>query len=412
MRHASLFSGIGAPELAAYWLGWENAFHCEINPYCRQVIEYWFNSSLGYEDITKTDFKRWRGQIDVLSGGFPCQPFSVAGRRKGAEDHRYLWPEFKRVIREVKPRWVIGENVGGITSMVQPGKEVDLEKQTSTCQEINKETLLEQEFVIETICRDLECEGYSIQPVLIPACGVGAPHRRDRVWFIAHNNSIGLQNEGAKQFSAGDSGICEDESSSDSYCGSALRDSRLGESTGEKKWISERDQVQFSDESDNIWTSTYSAGSRQFNWSSDWEERQVCSDQERMSQENQSEWERRESRTGTGVSFSEYSYSFGLEGGNYPGEGEVPICGVAERNPCKIRDWKDFPTEPPICRGDDGLSELLDLDSVFKGIGYTRGSVFNRWRAEAVKAYGNAMVPQVIYQIYKHIDYIENRLMK
>lgn len=103
MRHASLFSGIGAPELAAYWLGWENVFHCEINPFCRQVLNYWFTNSKSYEDITKTDFREWQGKIDVLTGGFPCQPFSVAGKRKGTEDNRYLWPEFKRAIREIRP---------------------------------------------------------------------------------------------------------------------------------------------------------------------------------------------------------------------------------------------------------------------------------------------------------------------
>lgn len=102
MRHASLFSGIGAPELAAYWLGWENVFHCEINPFCRQVLNYWFTNSKSYEDITKTDFREWQGKIDVLTGGFPCQPFSVAGKRKGTEDNRYLWPEFKRAIREIR----------------------------------------------------------------------------------------------------------------------------------------------------------------------------------------------------------------------------------------------------------------------------------------------------------------------
>lgn len=412
MKHGTLFSGIGAPELAAYWLGWENAFHCEINPFCRQVIEYWFNTSVSYEDITKTSFKKWRGSIDVLSGGFPCQPFSVAGRRKGAEDDRYLWPEFKRVIREVNPRWVIGENVGGIASMVQPGKEIDLESKDASWQKGDKEILLEQEFVIETICSDLEREGYSVQPVIIPACAVGAPHRRDRVWFIAHHNSFGLQNEGIEQFSAGNRGICEKTSSSDSHSSPTLREPGFDEGAGKKKWISERDQVQQSDKSDSIWTSTYSAGSGQFNWSSDWEERQVCSDQERMSQESQSERECRQSRTSEDVPFYEYSYSLGLEGRNYPDAGEVPKCGATERNTRKIRDWKDFPTEPPICRGDDGLSELLDLDAVFKGIAHTRGAVFNRWRTEAIKAYGNAMVPQVIYQIYKHIDYIENRLMK
>lgn len=142
MRHASLFSGIGAPELAAHWLGWENAFHCEINPFCKQVLNYWFCNSKSYDDITKTDFREWQGKIDVLTGGFPCQPFSVAGRRKGAEDNRYLWPEFKRAIREIRPPWIIGENVAGILSMVQPGKEADLEGESSSGKrEIKSESL-------------------------------------------------------------------------------------------------------------------------------------------------------------------------------------------------------------------------------------------------------------------------------
>lgn len=190
MRHASLFSGIGAPELAAHWLGWENAFHCEINPFCKQVLKYWFNNSTSYDDITKTDFRKWQGKIDVLTGGFPCQPFSVAGKRKGAEDNRYLWPEFKRAIREVRPPWVVGENVAGILSMVQPGKKTNMEGLPSS------ECTVEQEFVVETICKDLEAEGYDVQPMVIPACAVGAPHRRDRVWFIAYNNSFRLQKRG------------------------------------------------------------------------------------------------------------------------------------------------------------------------------------------------------------------------
>ena len=105
VTHASLFSGIGGAEIAAEWMGWKNIFHCEINPF----------------DITKTDFTPWRGRIDVLTAGFPCQPFSLAGQRKGADDDRYLWPQVVRVIREIRPAWVVGENVAGILTMVQPG---------------------------------------------------------------------------------------------------------------------------------------------------------------------------------------------------------------------------------------------------------------------------------------------------
>ena len=86
MTHASLFSGIGGCEVAAAMLGWENVFHCEINPFGRAVLNYWFPESKSYEDITKTHFDEWRGKVDILTGGFPCQPFSHAGLRRGAED--------------------------------------------------------------------------------------------------------------------------------------------------------------------------------------------------------------------------------------------------------------------------------------------------------------------------------------
>lgn len=184
--HGSLFSGIGGPEIAAEEMGWKNMFHCEINPFGRKILDYWFPNSKSYEDITKTNFTEWRGKINVLTGGFPCQPFSCAGQRKGAEDDRYLWPEMLRAIREIQPDWVVGENVAGILSMVQPGSETALGREESLFGEVDRErTLHRQEYVVETVCNDLEREGYSVQPVVIPACAVGAPHRRDRVWFIA-----------------------------------------------------------------------------------------------------------------------------------------------------------------------------------------------------------------------------------
>ena len=197
LTHGSLFSGIGGPEIAAEMMGWKNVFHCEINPFGRKILDYWFPNSKSYEDITKTDFTEWRGKINVLTGGFPCQPFSCAGQRKGADDDRYLWPEMLRAIREIQPDWVVGENVAGILTMVQPGSETPLGSEETLFGEDNrKRTLHRQEYVVETVCNDLEREGYSVQPVVIPACAVGAPHRRDRVFFIArriqdNNNNIG-----------------------------------------------------------------------------------------------------------------------------------------------------------------------------------------------------------------------------
>ena len=161
MTHASIFSGIGGFDLAAEWAGWMNAFNCEIDSFCRKVLKYHFPNAEQYEDIKKSDFSKWRDCIDVLTGGFPCQPFSLAGKRKGTEDDRYLWPAMLGVIRTIRPRWVVGENVYGIVNWSDG-------------------------LVFDTVCSDLEAAGYEVQPYIIPACGVGAPHRRDRVWFVAH----------------------------------------------------------------------------------------------------------------------------------------------------------------------------------------------------------------------------------
>lgn len=184
ITHASLFSGIGGAELAATWMGWQNKFHCEINSFGRTVLDYWFSNSESYEDITKTDFTKWRGKINVLTGGFPCQPFSLAGRRKGAEDDRYLWPHMLRAIREIQPDWVVGENVNGIITMVQPGEETEVANTDNIFEEGNIYRKV-QRFTLDEICESLEREGYQVQPIVIPACAVGAPHRRDRVWIVA-----------------------------------------------------------------------------------------------------------------------------------------------------------------------------------------------------------------------------------
>lgn len=165
MTHASLFSGIGGFDLAAEWAGWTNVFNCEIDPFCRKVLAYHFPNAFQYENIKTTDFRPLRGGVDVLTGGFPCQPFSLAGKRKGTDDNRYIWPEMLRAIRELAPRWVVGENVSGIVNWSDG-------------------------LVFEQVCADLENEGYEVQPYLIPACAVDAPHRRDRVWFVAHRRDV------------------------------------------------------------------------------------------------------------------------------------------------------------------------------------------------------------------------------
>ena len=299
MKHASLFSGIGGAEIAASWLGWQNLFHCEIQEFQRKVLAYWFPESISYEDITKTDFRQWRGRLDILTGGFPCQPFSVAGKRKGAEDNRYLWPHMLRAIREIQPAWIVGENVNGILSMVQPGKEVDMGGKASLFEE-NYRTREEQLYTIEGICQGLEQAGYSVQPFVIPACAVGAPHRRDRVWIVAHRTDT--RAEGLQQ--GGQNGVSQSFFAANTDC-------------------------------------------------------------------------------------------FRPQRRNTQGKQEAQSIDRIEK-PFREEGWKDFPTQPPICSRDDGLSiRMADLTISFP-----------KWRSKSVEALGNAWVPQVAYEIFKAIEKI------
>jgi DNA (cytosine-5)-methyltransferase 1 len=146
-------------------MGWENVFHCEWMEFPRKVLDYHFPNADSHIDICKTDFTKYANTIDILTGGFPCQPFSLAGKRKGTDDERYLWGEMLRAIQEIKPRFVIAENVFGITN-------------------------IDGGLVFQQVCLDLENEGYEVQPFIIPACAKNAPHRRDRCWFIATNTNI------------------------------------------------------------------------------------------------------------------------------------------------------------------------------------------------------------------------------
>ena len=306
MKHISLFSGIGGFDLAAEWMGWENVAHCEWNPFGQKVLKYYWPNAISYHDITKTDFTIHRGNIDIITGGFPCQPYSLAGQRKGKEDERHLWPEMLRAIREIQPCWVVGENVRGL---------------------INWSGGL----VFDEVQADLENEGYEVTPFLLPACAVDAPHRRDRVWFVA-----------------------------------------------------------------------YSGSKRCNNGSDNRKERQVYNNKNRNAQEDKPK------RNGWKCRISEVRKVGNVANTDSAMRERRPSGGQAKKRsePAKEQfrgcdkfyrtDWSKFPTQSPLCDGDDGLSARLD------------GITFPKWRNESIKAGGNAIVPQVAHQIFKAIQQYES----
>jgi len=287
MNHGSLFSGIGGFDLAARWMGWENVFHVERDPFCRHVLTHHFPKSKSYDDIKAFDATPFRGRVQIISGGFPCQPFSAAGKRGGTSDDRYLWPEMFRVVREVRPTWVVAENVRGLLSW-------------------------NDGMVLDTVCADLEGEGYEVFPTVLPAAGVNAPHRRDRIWIVATNAS-GMGRE------------------------------RRGSEEAEGR------------ESQRPWVQPDSKGQSSGGNASD-----PISDQR--------------PKGGRDSNRSEET------------EGYAGLCYA------RPRTWEDFPSVPPLCGGDDGLPTELD------------GITFPKWRRESIKAYGNAIVPQVAYQIFRAIQ--------
>lgn len=298
MTHGSLFSGIGGFDLAAEWVGWKNEFSCEWNEFGQKILKYYWPNAEHYHDITKTDFTIWRGRIDVLTGGFPCQPFSTAGKRKGTDDSRYLWPEMLRVIREVRPKWIVGENVYGLVNWSGG-------------------------LVFDTVCADLENEGFKVIPVVLPACGVNAPHQRYRIWFVAHSNH---------------------ERGSDG----------LGQIQGENGEVPKRnDHAEFSDTGEQFVIYT----------------------------------QRHEEAT------SNPNSRIRLERGVHQARPETTERHIGSFDTWPDgRAWENFPTVSPLCSRNDGVSYGLD------------GITFSKWRQESIKGGGNAIVPQVAYQIFKTIQ--------
>lgn len=194
MTHLSLFSGIGGLDIAAEWAGFKTAGQCEWADFPTRVLEKHWPDVPRWRDIrtlTGGSFYERTGlrTVDIISGGFPCQPFSVAGMRRGAADDRYLWPEMLRVVQELRPTFVIGENVAGLTTMAVQSSPTRVEGRTigrfPDADHYEAIYTRQEKMQLYSIVQDLEKIGYEVQPFIVPACGVDAPHQRYRLAIVA-----------------------------------------------------------------------------------------------------------------------------------------------------------------------------------------------------------------------------------
>jgi DNA (cytosine-5)-methyltransferase 1 len=301
MKHISLFSGIGGFDLAAEWMGWENIASCEINPFCNRILSHYWPDAYHHDDIhtltidllnekISKKYPDWQSDDIILTGGFPCQPYSQAGKRLGKEDSRHLWPEMLRVIRQVRPKYIVGENVSGLVNWSDG-------------------------LVFEEVQVDLENEGYEVQAFILPAAAVGAPHRRDRVWFIANANS-----------------------------------NRSGRELSKMEGKNEEKQGQKG--------------------------------------QNDSKYRnigRERADTNTNDQGCKRDRAFAIT------EKQITFGG-RHRHDVSGNTWQNFPSQSPVCTGNDGIPARLD------------GITFPKWRNESIKAAGNAIVPQVAFRIFQAIE--------
>lgn len=493
MIHISLFSGIGGFELAAEWMGWRNYVSCDINEFGNRVRKhYWANcythtdiKTLTYEIINEELSARygsdWRNDDIIVTGGFPCQPYSSAGKRLGKADERHLWPEMLRVISEIKPTYIVGENVYGLTNW-------------------------NGGVVFEEVCAELEDCGYAVQPVLLPASGIGAPHHRMRVWVVAHanrndgrstdresrceeskTNAEGEQSVYSRTWTTSNEGYATHANSNGQfkgrrYDGSSENDERsnpsqqrskdtknlnrcstdgisqkqftncggIGEQTdvktnqttssreicrmdeanntekiiGNNQFTIDKSRALVSERHKGIFTSTKRG--LECNQTSFRElatmglsidlsrinrmERDAahansngqhqCNGNNEVNASEGREYALNDFNENVGQRVIINTNSERLKGsmpteliGQFPnekGSNEINLLSNGRRR--EELSFARFPTQSPICGGDDGLPNQLD------------GITFFKWRQQSIMAYGNAVVPQLVYQIFKAID--------
>jgi DNA (cytosine-5)-methyltransferase 1 len=380
MKHGSLFSGIGGFDLASEWMGWENVFHCEWNEFGKKVLHHYWPNAESFDDITKTDFTKYANKIDILTGGFPCQPYSMAGKRQGKEDERHLWPQMLRAIREIKPKYIVGENVFGLLNW-------------------------NGGMVFDEVHSDLEFEGYEVQAVVIPAAAVNAPHGRDRVWFVATNTQFksegsdgGTNDETQRNIRRGNEG---------DVLGTLRSDGIIADTNGISKRRKSKQSPAAHKQGRSGKTNSGIGDEREQQSIRDIASEGIDSNTDRVrlqhTEETRNIQESTRTTQGKGGEFTEPIKTNGGDGNVADTRGIGFQCkgGSTQleggrfgfNNPQDNKTtWDNFPTQSPICGGDDGLPTELD------------GITFSKWRAESIKAYGNAIVPQVAYQIFKAIQ--------
>jgi DNA (cytosine-5)-methyltransferase 1 len=368
MKHISLFSGIGGFDLAAEWAGWTNVASCEINPFGRRHLAYYWPHAYHHDDIKTLTGEKiqheaqkrygpdWRADGVILSGGFPCQPYSLAGKRLGKEDERHLWPEMLRVIREIQPTWIVGENVFGLVNWSDG-------------------------LVFDEVQTDLEAQGYEVQAYVLPACAADAPHRRDRVWIVAHYKGPGIQPSANRREE------CIENGATVRYMSDANGEGRATTNTNRdgqqrsngKNEVNASEGGQYA-QRDTINGAEYGPTTNAAN---------VGQKQPR----NTREW-----RSGLEDSHSdEKRFSTYANGIRQPGEKHWhQESGFSCENSEGI-SWHNFPTQSPVCSRNDGIPAELD------------GITFPKWRNESIKAAGNAIVPAIAYRIFDTINQFHNK---
>lgn len=369
LTHLSLFSGIGGLDLAAEWAGIQTIGQCEWADYPTKVLEKHWPDVPRWKDIrtlTGESFYERTGRrtVDIISGGFPCQPFSVAGKQRGKEDDRYLWPEMVRVIKELRPTWVVGENVAGIVRMALPD-----------------------------ILSELEACGYRTRTFLVPACAIGARHRRYRVAIVGYSEHNGLSSAavaGGVETTGGREQKRKKEASESSGTGEPKNryDVANTESKFERRLSvgEEPEKPGLVSGCENV-GHTYGAG---------------------LQTERTKQQPTRASRTGKNVQYSDSA-------------GRKKQYTAAQPNKTRLTGWRyserknesrEWATESIMDRMANGLPDWMDGDFLINHYwdiepDIPRISSGAEYRVDRLKCLGNAVVPQQFYPVFRAIAEIE-----